>query len=177
MGVNLLALLWGFAEATLFFIVPDVWLSILGRKKLKIGLIACIYTLLGALAGGLLMFAWGGHDLDRVRRVLEAVPGISTQMIEAVYRQLTEQGVLSLMSGPLSGTPYKIYASQAQAAGISPWVFLLVSIPARLIRFVLVTSVLHYAHEAACRLMGKKDCLGLLLFGWLLFYVFYFYVI
>ena len=55
MVVNLEAGLWGLAEATLFFIVPDVWLNLAGRRRLEAGL-------LGALIGGALIYFWGAHD-------------------------------------------------------------------------------------------------------------------
>jgi len=37
--VNAIALIWGFAEATLFFVVPDLWLTLAGRDKLHRGLL------------------------------------------------------------------------------------------------------------------------------------------
>ena len=49
---NAIASLWGFAEATVFFIVPDVLLSWLALRSPKSGLIACLFALLGALIGG-----------------------------------------------------------------------------------------------------------------------------
>jgi hypothetical protein len=42
--VNAIALIWGFAEATLFFVVPDVWLTLAGRDKFHRGLVACLCT-------------------------------------------------------------------------------------------------------------------------------------
>ena len=60
--MNAIALIWGFAEATLFFIVPDVWLTLAGRDKLHRGLIVCLYSLAGALTGGTLMYLWGSQD-------------------------------------------------------------------------------------------------------------------
>ena len=49
---NALAAIWGAAEATLFFIVPDVFLSWLALSDRRQALIACLYALLGALVGG-----------------------------------------------------------------------------------------------------------------------------
>jgi len=115
--VNAIALIWGFAEATLFFIVPDVWLTLAGRDKLHRGLIVCLYSLAGALAGGTLMYLWGSQDPQTALRVVESVPAISTEMVGWVSEQLSTQGVVALMLGPLSGTPYKLYAVQAAGAG------------------------------------------------------------
>jgi membrane protein YqaA with SNARE-associated domain len=65
MGINLVALIWGFAEASLFFIVPDVWLSFAGREKLSKGIRACVFALAGALIGGAVMYA--GTSARRLR--------------------------------------------------------------------------------------------------------------
>ena len=51
MGVNRIAVLWGFAEATLFFMTPIVWLSFAGRQELRRGLMACLFALAGAPLG------------------------------------------------------------------------------------------------------------------------------
>ena len=41
---------WGFAEATLFFIVPDVLLSYVALKNLRAALLTCFIATGGALA-------------------------------------------------------------------------------------------------------------------------------
>ncbi|GEM_PF-3959884 len=72
MGVNRVALAWGFAEATLFFIVPDVWLTLVARERLRTGLIASLYSLAGALAGGTPTISpgrwWSGGSRRQWRR-------------------------------------------------------------------------------------------------------------
>ncbi|MGQ0656531.1 MAG: hypothetical protein ACT4NU_00285 [Chromatiales bacterium] len=45
--------------------------------------------------------------------------------------QIRAHGIAALVLGPLSGTPYKIYAVQADALGVNIWQFLAVSLPAR----------------------------------------------
>ena len=91
------------------------------------------------------MYLWGSQDPQTALRVVESVPAISTEMVGRVREQLSTQGVVALMLGPLSGTPYKLYAVQAAGAGTSIGLFLLVSAPARLTRFLLVTFVSNYA--------------------------------
>jgi hypothetical protein len=59
--VNGIAALWGLAEATLFFIVPDVWLTLITVWSPRKALIACLFALLGALAGGALMPSIAGR--------------------------------------------------------------------------------------------------------------------
>lgn len=45
MGLMIASLLWGFSEATLFFIIPDVLLSAIALKSGKKAFKACFYAL------------------------------------------------------------------------------------------------------------------------------------
>ncbi len=141
MGVKGWAALWGIAEATLFFIVPDVLLTRVAMDDLWRALRASLFATGGALAGGMLMYAWGVYDVTGVRTVLDWVPGISPEMTARVAEQMSRHGAWAMFIGPITGTPYKLYAAQAAGAGIGPLVFALVSIPARLLRFVLLSTV------------------------------------
>jgi len=140
MIANLIAFVWGLAEATLFFFVPDVALSIIVLQGIDTGLIACLYALAGALTGGAIMFYWGRADIDKVTHILTMIPAIRPKDIEKVRSDLQQSGVTALLFGPLFGIPYKIYAAYAHSF-ISIYSFLLISIPARLVRFVLVTLI------------------------------------
>lgn len=139
MGVNAIAGLWGFAEATVFFLVPDVYLSRVALAAPRRALWACGWALAGALLGGALMLGWGASAPRSAEIGLDLVPGISADDVDGVQRQLQDGGIATVFLGPLTGTPYKIYAVEAAIADMSPLSFLAVSIPARLIRFVLVT--------------------------------------
>jgi len=174
MGINWIAGVWGLAEATFFFFVPDIWLSIAGRKKLRTGLVACLYSLSGALIGGTVLYIWGHYDLGGAQRMIEKVPAVSPSMVGRVSEALTHHGVWSIFLGPLTGTPYKVYAAQAAAAGIGIWWFLLISIPARLIRFVLVTAACHYLLKFIKCSGRNKLSLSLVILFWIIFYIFYF---
>jgi hypothetical protein len=173
MVVNLVAGLWGLAEATLFFLVPDVWLSLAGRRQLNTGLQACRWALAGALAGGALVYVWGVYDRPGALAVIESVPAISPAMVARVAAQLADHGVLAIFVGPLTGTPYKLYAAQAADAGIGFMLFLLVSLPARGIRFVLVTLGVHYGLKIVPAKFARHPT-ALILSCWVLFYIFYF---
>jgi len=81
-----------------------------------------------------------------------------------------------MILGPLSGTPYKVYAVYAADAGIGFWPFVLFSIPARMIRFLLVTSCFHYILKAIAKFKVKTDPLVILITGWVIFYTYYFLV-
>ena len=169
-----IALLWGFAEATLFFIVPDVWTSAVGLERLRRGLVACLWALFGALAGGLVMYLWGRLDSASALAWLDAVPGISPAMLARVETELEAFGLRALFLGPLEGTPYKIYAVEAAASGVPLAAFLLVSIPARLLRFVAVTALAHGLARLFFARFSAAFRYAVLAVAWLLFYAAYF---
>jgi membrane protein YqaA with SNARE-associated domain len=168
------AALWGFAEATLFFIVPDVWTSINGRARLKTGLLACLFAVAGALGGGTVMYVWGSVDAGGAIGLVEKLPAISLEMTERAHSELEARGEVALFTGPLRVTPYKIYAIFSPGAGIGYLTFLLVSLPSRLIRFTAVTLFCHYALKLLPLVRIKLDPLIVLVLGWVFFYVFYF---
>lgn len=174
MGVKLFAFIWGLAEATLFFIVPDVLLTAVGLKNLKQGLLLCVYALAGALIGGLIIYYWGKYSPVNALATVEKVPAISTDLTHYVAIEMQDKGIWAILLGPLTGTPYKIYAAQAANTGISIWAFMLISIPARLLRFMLNTVLCHYLARIVNRAGVTTPSLYLLLGGWVLFYSVYF---
>lgn len=168
--------LWGLAEATVFFIVPDVLLSWLALKDLGKALRACLWALAGALLGGAVIYYLGASNPEPVRAVFAALPGISDATIGDVSLQLQETGLLALFIGRLIGTPYKIYALEAAALGLGPLPFLLVSVPARVIRFVLVASVFALLARYLRRIASLTAIRVMHLAGWAAFYAWYFHV-
>lgn len=170
MGLRLIAAFWGLAEATLFFIVPDVLLSAVAIRSPRRALSLCFWVLAGALLGGTLMYLWGAREPDYLWALLAWVPAVSESMLATVAASLRDTGVLATFWGPLTGTPYKLYAALAPGADISLGLFLLVSIPARLIRFVLVSLVFAWVSEHWLSQVSYGQRLGLLLVFWFLFY-------
>ena len=97
-------------------------------------------------------------------------------MIADVASQLDTRGITALFVGPLIGTPYKIYALEAAGAGFGLLIFLLVSIPARMMRFVIVSSVAALASHYLNKVVSMRVILGLHVALWIGFYAFYFSV-
>ncbi len=174
MATKLIALLWGFAEGTLFFFVPDVFLSAAGLVDRRRAFIACFYALAGSMLGGTVMYLWGASDAPAALRVLDAVPAISPAMMETVRTQLIDLGAWGVFAGPLGGVPYKIYAVQAPGASVGLVSFLLVSIPARVIRFIAVTLIAPLVIRKWGRQKTQQGNILLMLGAWAVFYVFYF---
>lgn len=169
-----IAALWGFAEATLFFFVPDVYLSRLALSDLRAALRGCLWALCGALAGGILMYGWGVRDRAAAERALDAVPAISTHAIERVRAEIEGRGAAAVFLGPLSGTPYKIYAVESAAAGLPLPRFLLISVPARLVRFVLVSLLVAGLARGPLRRFEPRRLRLAHALSWAAFYVVYF---
>ena len=103
-------------------------------------IVACFYALAGALLGGAVMFYWGKADLERVANILRKIPAIRPKDVERVRSELKRKGLVAILLGPMLGIPYKIYASHAHEV-TSIFTFLLISIPARVIRFVLIVWI------------------------------------
>lgn len=174
--MKLLALLWGLAEATLFFIVPDVLLSLLALRSRPRALVAGGFAVVGALLGGWLMYRWAALDAGLARDALVSVPAISADLLAQVRQQLASQGLPAMFAGAFSGVPYKIYAVEAGAAALPLAAFLALSLPARALRFLLVIVAVDWiARHWACG-MRPAGRTALALGFWGLFYAGYFSV-
>lgn len=168
---------WGLAEGTFFVIVPDVWLSWLALDSPRRALRAVPSALAGALAGGVLMYAWGrGVPAERTRHLLAKLPAIPPSMIARVEQEVAG-GQHRVIFGPLRGIPYKLYARTSGAQRQSLPAFLLWSIPARFPRFVLVPlGAAGLAALGRRAFPRRRPGLEKLVFaaGWIGFYIAYF---
>jgi membrane protein YqaA with SNARE-associated domain len=175
-GAAAIALGWGFAEATFFFVVPDVWISLLAMFSWRAGLRAVAWAVVGALIGGTLMYGLGAQlDRDGGARFLDAVPAISPEMIDRVEEEMRESGPASMMLGPLQGTPYKIYAWAAGTQEQPLGALLLWTVPARAARFVLVAIIAAIWGSLIRRITPRTDwLLAPYLIAWIAFYASYF---
>ena len=133
-------------------------------------------ALAGALVGGAAMWIWGTLDPQNARQLIASLPAIDAAKIASVHQQVADQGLGALFLGPLRGMPYKIYAVETASFGHGLAIFLAVSIPARMIRFLLVTAL---AAIIARKLRERTSLLTLQrvhLACWAVFYTWYFSV-
>jgi len=165
--LSMLAFCWGFAEATVFFVVPDVCLSFIALDSFSGAFQASLFSLAGALLGGSVMYCLGRRAPGTARSLLERIPAISPVSVDLVESDVVALGGRAIVLGPLKGIPYKIYAVECGALRRSFLRFALVSIPARYPRFLL--SVLA---AAALRAFITPYVLCAI---WLTFYIFYFW--
>jgi membrane protein YqaA with SNARE-associated domain len=173
---DLAAFIWGFAEATLFFIVPDVLLSYIGLKRgAKAAALASLYAALGAGVGGALMFAWSAANADVARDAVLAVPAIDETMAAAAATSIETHGwFVATLMGPLATTPYKLYAFLAPHAGAPFLLFAAASILARLPRFLIVGAGVAFIGRWLEPWLGARRLVWVLAGAWALFYIAYF---
>ncbi|GAB5387204.1 MAG: hypothetical protein Alpg2KO_01720 [Alphaproteobacteria bacterium] len=134
---------WGLAEATVFFIVPDVLISwVVARHGLAAGLRACMMALIGAVGGGALLYLCAMMFPAGISSLMQHIPAITPATVEAANGLVAMHGWLTGMTlGSLQGIPYKLFAIQAAETGPALLSFMLVSLPARALRFVLLACV------------------------------------
>lgn len=166
--ILLAAFLWGLAEATLFFIVPDVFLTFIALRSLRRALTATIFAVGGAIIGGVLMYFFAS------RNMLLAIPAINAAMIDEVGRQVADHGAQRVFLGPLRGIPYKIYAAQWGWQHLSPTTLVLITISARAIRFVLTSAIASFAATGLRKRIQERSITAIHVIVWTAFYVMYF---
>jgi membrane protein YqaA with SNARE-associated domain len=172
-----IAAVWGFAEATVFFIGPDVWISFVAmRRGWKAGVLAACLACIGALAGGAIMYLWGSRDTEAARHMLDMIPAISPGMIWTTGYELNHSGLVSMILGAFTGVPFKIYAVEAGALETGLGAFLGMAVIARLMRFVLGALIAAAAANLLRRVYSERTILSLLAGFWVLFYAWYFTV-
>jgi membrane protein YqaA with SNARE-associated domain len=168
---------WGFAEATLFFVVPDVWLGWVALVARRAAWAVLAVTLAGALLGGAVTYAVSRvAPPSTTAAIADGVPTVDEDAIDRVSREMEDHGPRSVLFGPIRmGTPYKLYARAAGVQEQSLAAFLLWSIPGRLERMLPVT-VLALAVGYALRgwiAANRAIVLGVYASVWLAVYAVY----
>ena len=169
------AALWGLAEATFFFFVPDILLTYIALKfGARRACMASVAAVFGATAGGVLMFLWGKHQFAFAMQAVDMVPAIGPGMFTLAASHLHDHGELGLFLGTSNGIPYKVYAVQAASIEIDLWRFALLSLPARLYRF-LIAALLSAGVAYLLRQWSARSRYLFLAVFWLITYGIYFY--
>jgi hypothetical protein len=150
---RLAALAWGAAEASFFFLVPDILLSLvaLTAPRRVWGHLAA--AMAGALLVGAVMFQWSAST-PLARMWVAKVPRVSASMFDQADADLRTHGAWGAVFGPARGIPYKVYAVQAPGHAITLGAFVAASVPARLWR-MLATVMVFAAIGVALRKFGK----------------------
>jgi hypothetical protein len=166
---------WGFAEATLFFVVPDVIVGAVGLYRPKKAVAAGFAAVGGALVGGTVVYllaAGLGHGL---RDVMDAVPSIRPEMLMEARQDLLDLGGRAMFLGPSQSIPYKIYATEWSQLGWGLPVLLAWTIPDRAIRIVSVGLLMAGIGVIFRRHIQAHPRFWLVLYAgsWTVFYIVY----
>jgi hypothetical protein len=174
----LLVALWGFAEATLFFLVADVPITYVAvRHGLRAALKAALLAAGAAALGGGLLLLVAGNDPEWVRSLLVGLPAIDGAMVAQSSKAFADQAYWAMVKGAFAGTPYKLYAYAAAPHAPGGMVsFLAASFAARLPRFLLAACVPYVLGRLLGRRMSMRQRLIILAAFWLPFYGWYFSV-
>lgn len=173
MGVTLLAFGWGFAEATLFFVVADVVISIVGvRRGRRAALWAALAAAAGATVGGICIALWARYCPDAALDAIQGVPAISETMVGDLRNDLDGGVAVALLVASVTGVPYKIGAVLAPAAGIPIWQLALLTPMVRLPRFTAAAVGGALLRRWTPR-MSDRGRIALLGTGWSIFYAVY----
>jgi membrane protein YqaA with SNARE-associated domain len=168
------AVLWGFAEATFFFVVPDVLFTRTTLASVKRGWLQLAAAVIGATMAGALMYVWASGSPAQARSAVARVPFLGEKIITPAERRWNDHGTPSLFSNPLSGVPYKVQAVLAPSHVSLP-TFLLLSLPLRAERMLLSMVVFVPLAMWVRKDEGRRKTIGLRIHAgfWLLVYAVY----
>ena len=163
---------WSFAEATFFFVVPDVILSAATvRCGFRAGVLAALAAAIAAAAGGLIIYLATANGLVDPFALFDHLPAVSAGMIARVREVFaSEDWPLAMLAGSFSGVPYKLYAASAAAAGTPLAAFLLWSLPIRLARFALIVGAAALLRPLFLGWLGPRYALLPVALMWVAFY-------
>lgn len=180
---------WGLAEATAFFIVPDVWTSRVALRHPRRALATTASAVAGAMLGGALVHGWARRTPPSdSARLMTRIPAIDAAMVAQVDDEVARSGYRAMLRGPARGVPYKLYARSAGVQGLPLSRLLAWTVPARIIRFLLVTGAsaglaaasrragLNSPDHGLARVFGTPERAerAVHALGWTAFYAWYF---
>lgn len=171
-----LAFAWGLAEATVFFIVPDVLLTRIALRRARAALFAALLATAGAMVGGIVMYAAGQRAPQAAIALLDHVPGIDGGLIADVRTDVDAHGQAGLFRGVFRGWPYKVYAVENGAKSSGLALFLLFTALARMGRFVVSVLITRAVTLLIARWTRQRPRIEVWAWAvfWLGFYAFYF---
>jgi membrane protein YqaA with SNARE-associated domain len=171
----LATILWSAAEASFFFIVPDVLLTVaVLRLGLKRALLLCVMAAAMAAITGAMMWLWAGHDEAGAWAAMLAVPAVGPDLILRVQREFDGAWFFQMARGAVSGVPYKLYAVEAGVRHIPLWLFIPASFAARLTRFLLTVLLTAAGQALLLRWQRPAWAMPLWAAAWVIVYLLYF---
>jgi hypothetical protein len=160
---------WGLAEATLFFVVPDVVVGAVALVAPRKALRAAGAAIAGAVLGGMVLFVWAQASESSAGVAVEGVPAVHPWMFSESGRALAEHGGIVMLAAAFTGIPYKVWALEMIFGDWSLPSVVAWTIPARAMRLGLVAGVAALVGWLGRRLIARRPRLAL--GGWLAIWV------
>ena len=132
----------------MFFIVPDVCLTLIALSDLRLALIGSGVAVATAVIGGGVMHEWGRRHPQNASAALGRIPGIPPALIARVENELRTRGWYPMFAGSILAVPYKIHAVKSGSLGRGLTEFLIMSVFARVIRFVTLAVLTSWISSA-----------------------------
>jgi 1-acyl-sn-glycerol-3-phosphate acyltransferase len=148
----LLAFGWGFAEALVWPLVPELFVALVALAAPKAGPRLALLAAAGSLAGGLAAYAAGAAGVH------PPAPLTTPRMHAVAAAQVSAEGAAALKHQPFSGIPYKVYAVRAGASRVGVAPFVAWTVAARGGRILAVGLLLSLAGVLLRRLLTR--CYG-----------------
>ena len=172
-GGSFIAAAWGLAEATLFFVVPDVWVGWIALRRPRRVLGVCLAAIAGGIAGSAIVHTAvrQGWDPDSFFR---ALPGVQRGDIGRVRASIADDPTRAFAMGAITGVPVKIYVTEADRAGL-PLTRTLALVALNRAPRIAVSGLVAAVLGAFARRTGLAGgpAEALYLVGWVVFYAWY----
>ncbi len=170
-----LAALWGLGDATIFFIVPDVWLTYVGlRHGTFAALVAGLFVTLGGFAGGMALYYFAAAEPVEARNLLLTLPAVNTDALREARELLARWDAIAVVGNPYSLLPFKVMALEAPAAKVQPLFFALATFFAYLSRAFLIALVAGFLGWLLRRTFGVRRMVIWALVFWGVMYALFF---
>jgi hypothetical protein len=170
-----LAAAWGFAEASLFFIVPDAWLgfvALFAPRRMPVTLAA---VLAGAAAGAVCLYLATLLWTDELTSLILALPAVAPADLEQARAQLADDGAGAILPAVVEGRAVKLYVHGAALDGTGAAEVVLFTVLNRLVRLLVFGSVMAALGWAARAVIARwpRTVAALYVVAWIAFYAVY----
>lgn len=170
-----IAAIWGFADATVFFVAPEIWLTYIGlRHGTYAVLLAGLFATLGAVAGGLALYFFAAAEPAEARNLILWLPAVNAEALREARELLGKWDAIAVVGNPYSLLPFKLLAVEAPAAKVQPLFFGLATFVAYLSRTFFVALVAGFLGWLLRRTFGFRRLMTWALVLWALIYALYY---
>lgn len=173
----IISFLWWFAEATFFFIVPDVILSYFWATKWAKKSYNIVYSLLWAILWWILIYWLSKRNLIKKSYFLK-IPWINNNIMKIAEKK-TNEWIISMTKWSIQWIPYKLFAYYHWKKWTNFIKFVSISKIARLPRFI-VSFYLSSMIWCILNILFKttpKSIKKIVIMSWIIIYIFYFILV